>query len=238
VLAYDSEDGYLTGPADFTGTAGEAWMDRFLLQTATGWRSVSYLYPNPGQWEERVPAEVLADLEGLDAELIVTGTVPVFGEISSYVQREFIRLTLLALCTVLLISLVFFRRPLVSLLSVVPALVGLVWTLGLMQILGVELNLVSMLVAPMILGLGIDDALHVLNRNEESPGELEVSMASVSRGILMTSLTTLIGFGSLALSSLPSLQSLGITVSIGMVCCAVTSLVLLPALLRAFDSRS
>jgi predicted RND superfamily exporter protein len=196
-----------------------------------------YFYPPAGQWEVRVPEAVVDAIEGTGEGVVVTGIVPSFNEISGFVKEEFLGLTLAAMVVVLLIAILFLRRPLFALLSAVPAVVGLIWTLGLMQLGGIELNLVTILVAPMIIGLGIDYALHVLNRHLEQPDRIDASIASVSRAILMTSATTIIGFGSLAFADLASLRALGLTVSLGMVCCAVTSLVLLPAMLRAFAAR-
>ncbi|HMB59377.1 MAG TPA: MMPL family transporter, partial [Xanthomonadales bacterium] len=205
VLSYRLPGGHLVGLEDFKGTPAESLISRFLLQTNEGWRSLTYVYPPPGEWEEQVPPEIIESLEGVGEGVTVTGVVPIFEEISHYVRKEFLRLTLFALLAVLIISMLFFRRPTLSVLSVIPAILGLTWTLGLMQWLGVELNMVSMLVAPMILGLGVDDAMHVLNRYREQPGELPGALAAVSRGVLMTSATTIIGFGSLAFADLPSL---------------------------------
>ena len=75
-------------------------------------------------------------------------------------------------------------------LALVPAVVGLVWTLGLMRFAGIELNLLTILVAPLILGLGIDDAIHLLNRDREDPADLPSTVQAVSGAILMTSATT------------------------------------------------
>ena len=237
VLAYNLDPEQPIGLNEFRGTPGGDLVDRFLVQTEDGWKAVSYIYPHPGQWQDRVPTSIVETLEGHGQGIVVTGVVLSFNEIANYVRDEFIKLTLFALVAVLLISMFFLRRPLLSVLAVVPAVLGLIWTLGMMNVAGIELNLVTVLIAPMILGLGVDDALHVLNRHQEKPGALPVTMSAVSGAVLMTSATTIIGFGSLAFADLPSLRALGITVSIGMVCCAVTSLVVLPALLTAFDAR-
>ena len=126
-------------------------------------------------------------------------------------REEFLGLTVAALMMVLLIAMIFLRRPLLAVLSTVPAVVGLVWTLGLMQLAGIELNLVTILVAPMIIGLGIDYALHLLNRHLEQPDRIDASVAHVSRAILMTSATTIIGFGSLAFADVITSYSIHYT---------------------------
>lgn len=235
VLTYNLDTEQIIGLNELEGTPGGDLVDRFLVQSEDGWRAVSYIYPHTDQWQDMVPISVVETLQGQG--IVVTGVVSSFNEIATYVRDEFIKLTLFALIAVLLISMLFLRKPLLSVLAVVPAALGLIWTLGMMNIAGIELNLVTILIAPMILGLGVDDALHVLNRHQEKPSALPVTMSAVSGAVLMTSATTIIGFGSLAFADLPSLRALGITVSMGMVCCAVTSLVVLPALLTAFDAR-
>ncbi len=237
VLGYQSTPGKLIELEDLKGTPAESMLDRYLVQKDGSWKMVAYLYPHSGSWEAAVPAEIIDTFEGQDNGTILTGIVPVFNEIASTVREEFLRLTLAALVIVLLISLFFFKRPLLSIVSAIPAVLGLIWTLGLMNLAGIELNLITMLVAPLIVGLGIDDALHVLNRQQEKPSSLVATLSAVSPAILMTTATTIIGFGSLALAELPSLQALGLTVSIGMLCCAATSLLLLPALLTIFETR-
>jgi len=237
VLAYASGDGPRIDLESLRGTPGEELLARFLLRRPDCWKAVAYVYPSAGQWQERVPAAVVEAIEAAGAGVVVTGIVPSFNEISNYVREEFLGLTVAALMMVLLIAMIFLRRPLLAVLSTVPAVVGLVWTLGLMQLAGIELNLVTILVAPMIIGLGIDYALHLLNRHLEQPDRIDASVAHVSRAILMTSATTIIGFGSLAFAELASLRALGLTVSAGILCCAVTSLLLLPAMLTALAGR-
>lgn len=237
VLGYNSGREKFVKLDDLEGTAAGGLVDSFLVQVEGGWRAVSYIYPLPGQWEDKVPLQVINAIEAAGDGVTVTGIVPSFGEIARVTQGEFLKLTAWAFFLVLLIALLFFRKIFLSALSLLAAVVGLVWTLGLMKLAGIELNLITVLVAPLVLGLGIDDALHVLNRYRENPEDIAETVRTVSGAVLMTTATTMIGFGSLAFADIPSLRSLGITVSIGMACCAITSLVLLPALLKAFADR-
>lgn len=237
VLEYLSDRGNSIQLDELRDTAGADMVDRFLVQQDGLWRSVTYIYPRQGQWENEIPLAVVESIEGLGEGVTLTGVVPSFNEIATSTRDEFLKLTLSALAVVLLISMLFFRKATLTFMSVVPAVVGLIWTLGLMKIAGFELNLITIMVAPMIVGLGVDDALHVLNRHRENTAALPTTMQAVSGAILMTSATTVIGFGSLAFADLSSLRSLGSTASIGMLCCAVTSLVLLPALLTFFGGR-
>lgn len=237
VLSYRSGAGPYVDLEDLRGAPADDQVGRFLVRDGERWKSITYIYPRVGSWEEEVPAEIVGGLERLERGVVLTGVVPSFNEITTLVRREFQKLTWAAVVFVFLISLAFFGRPRISVLAMVPAAIGLVWTLGLMKLAGIELNLVTILVAPLIVGLGIDDAVHLLNRHREEPDALSTATVSVSGAILMTSATTIIAFGSLSFADLPSLAALGATVSIGMLCCAVTSLVLLPALIAALAAR-
>jgi uncharacterized membrane protein YdfJ with MMPL/SSD domain len=82
----------------------------------------------------------------------------------------------------------------------------------------------------LILGIGIDDGVHVVHDFRRQRGPYRMS-ASTASAVLITSLTTMVGFGSLMIASHRGLQSLGRVLTIGVSCCLFTSLVMLPALL-------
>jgi uncharacterized membrane protein YdfJ with MMPL/SSD domain len=87
-----------------------------------------------------------------------------------------------------------------------------------------------MIVLPLILGIGIDDGVHVVHDFRRQRGAYRMSPSTAS-AVLITSLTTMVGFGSLMIASHRGLQSLGRVLTIGVSCCLFTSLVMLPALL-------
>jgi uncharacterized membrane protein YdfJ with MMPL/SSD domain len=87
-----------------------------------------------------------------------------------------------------------------------------------------------MIVLPLILGIGIDDGVHVVHDFRRSRGPYRLS-ASTASAVVITSLTSMVGFGSLMIASHRGLQSLGRVLTIGVSCCLFTSLVMLPALL-------
>jgi predicted RND superfamily exporter protein len=92
-----------------------------------------------------------------------------------------------------------------------------------------------MIALPLILGVGIDNGVHVLHdylmRRRE--GQATISRA-IGRGVLVKALTTMIGFGTLMVSSHRGLFGLGFILTLGVGCCMLTALVFLPAVLRLF----
>lgn len=117
-----------------------------------------------------------------------------------------------------------------TLLALVPLGLGMLQTFGLLGWLDIPLNPANMIVLPLILGIGVDDGVHVIHDFRRQTGRYRMSPSTAS-AVLITSLTTMVGFGSLMIASHQGLQSLGRVLTIGVSCCLFTSLVMLPALL-------
>jgi outer membrane lipoprotein-sorting protein len=105
-----------------------------------------------------------------------------------------------------------------------------------MHLIGMKYNYVNLIAVPIILGIGIDDGVHALHRwrQEKSLGADRVNDAyrHVGRAILLTSLTTMIGFGSIGFYEMPAMSSFGVVLFLGVGFCFVASIVVLPAIMR------
>jgi hypothetical protein len=124
------------------------------------------------------------------------------------------------------------RRPsrwLPALFALAPVACGLGLVLGGLVLFGVPLHPGNFVALPLILGLGVDDGIHVTLRSVEGDPQ---GLAHTASAVWRTSATTAIGFGSLAAAESPVLGSLGILVLAGVLVCFVASVWLLPALLR------
>jgi predicted RND superfamily exporter protein len=115
--------------------------------------------------------------------------------------------------------------------------VGMLLLMGILGWLGISLNAANMIVLPLILGIGIDDGIHVVHDfRHQRPGHYLLGESTAS-AVVTTSATTMIGFGSMMLSHHQGLQSLGQVLTLGVAMCMVTSLFLLPAVLTLIDLR-
>jgi uncharacterized protein len=101
-----------------------------------------------------------------------------------------------------------------------------------MALFGIPLNPANMIAFPLILGVGVDNGVHVLHdyllRRAEG---LSTISYPIGRGVLVKALTTMIGFGTLMISSERGLAGLGFILTLGVGCCMVTALAFLPAVL-------
>jgi hypothetical protein len=99
-----------------------------------------------------------------------------------------------------------------------------------MAVTGLALNFANVIVLPVLLGLGVDSAIHLLHRHRRE-GEHSVLSTATTRGVVFSALTTMAGFGSLALSPHSGTASMGLLLIVGVSLTTGAVLTVLPALL-------
>jgi hypothetical protein len=137
---------------------------------------------------------------------------------------------------VLLLDFRSFARMLVA---VAPLALGVGMTLGLMGMFDFPLNPANMIAFPLILGVGVDNGVHVLHDwlIRRAEGRATISFA-IGRGVLVKAMTTMIGFGTLMISTERGLSGLGLILTLGVCCSMLSALILLPAALRWFSGEA
>jgi predicted RND superfamily exporter protein len=146
-----------------------------------------------------------------------------------------------ALSGILFLTLLMFRRALSAVLALVPLVVGSVWTLGLMPLLDVQFNMANLLFLPLIIGIGVDNGVHIVHRfrmTEKHEREKLPLARSTGKAITLSALTTVVGFGSLMVSSHRGIYSLGLLVALGVGSVLIASLTTLPSLLAILGSAA
>jgi predicted RND superfamily exporter protein len=118
-------------------------------------------------------------------------------------------------------------------LALLPVAVGFVWLLGLMGLLGWRFNPANIMTLPLVIGIGVTNGIHILNRfaEERNPGILA---KSTGMAVLVSGLTTVAGFGSLILGRHQGIASLGQVMASGVMLCMIAGLAVLPAVLNVF----
>ena len=148
-------------------------------------------------------------------------------------RSSFEQALLSAISIISLILLALWRRIGPVLLVMAPLLLSSVTTVAAMALLDIPFNFANVIVIPLMLGIGVDSGIHLVHRAEalrEEGGDLMDS--TTARAVFYSALTTVISFGTLALSSHQGVASLGMVLSIGMVLTVFSNLVFLPALLH------
>jgi len=171
-------------------------------------------------------------------EAVITGgpTLLIRGQVLLLDTQ--IRSFALAFGVVTLVIALAFRSGAILGISLLPNLLPVVLTLGLMGLLAIPLNTATVTVAGIALGLIVDDTIHFLHRYADArrhgaprPRAVADSLYLAGRPILVTSLAVAAGFGAFALSPFPPTLYFGLLIAWTSVSAVVCDLVVLPALL-------
>jgi hypothetical protein len=139
----------------------------------------------------------------------------------------------MALLAITAMLLLLFRSLKLTFLALVPLFVGTGLTLSLMWLLGLTFNQANVLFLPLILGEGVEFGIIILVRWQlEEPARAITLPASTAKGVALAALTTTLGFGSLMVSGHRGTFSLGLLATVGSLSVLLTSLSVLPAVLR------
>lgn len=154
-------------------------------------------------------------------------------EAGDAVVRAFRSALLWAVLATVLLLLVVLRRLRDTLLVLIPLLLAGLLTAGAAVLLGQSLNFANVIALPLLLGVGVDNGIHMVHRVRAAPPEHgNLLRTSTARAVVFASLTTVFSFGNLALSAHPGTASMGRFLTMGMLAVLLCSLVLLPTLLQ------
>lgn len=200
-------------------------IEHLLTKKGETYKLISHLYYQKGR----------LSLEGLEEDLLgiaITGTERVESEILRIVKEDLFLLTPLALLIVLFLVFLHFRRWRTTFFTLIPLVMGLIWMVGTMALLGIRFNFVNAVILPMIIGMGIDNGVHFMHRYlEEGRRDVGLVLRTTGRAMILCSLTTMLGFGSLVTARYQALSTMGWVTILGMGFCLITSLCFLPTLL-------
>jgi uncharacterized protein len=137
------------------------------------------------------------------------------------------------LAAIAVMVLIHFRSVPCLILALIPVGMGFLWMVGLMGWRGLHFNPANVMTLPLVVGIGVTNGIHILNRyaEERNPAILA---KSTGKAVLVSGLTTVVGFGSLLTAEHQGISSLGFVMSVGVSTCMVVGLTFLPALLQLF----
>ena len=189
-----------------------------------------WLLADTGQFKNQL-VQTLSEA-GLDpGDYDLTGANMLTGELKSLILESLKVSLSLAILSILVVLLIYYRNLKYLILAVLPLVAGMSILVGMMTLLGIAFNFLNIMVVPMIIGIGIDDGVHFTNtlRFPEKKRTFN-GLTQTGRAVVLTSLTTMAGFGSIILSHYPGLQSMGAVAVIGIAACLLSSIILMPAI--------
>lgn len=199
--------------------------DRFMGVTG---KYLLHIYPRKNIWIRENQAEFIGELRLVTER--VTGTPVEQYEYTSLLVRSYIEAALYALGAIVVLVGMHFRRLGMVVLSLVPVMIGTIWTAGIMNLLNLPVNPANIMVLPLVVGIGVTNGIHILNRFVEE-GTPSLLTKSTGKAVVVSGMTTIAGFASLAMGKHQGIQSLGLVMSIGVGACMLAALTVMPALL-------
>ena len=139
----------------------------------------------------------------------------------------------LALLAFMLVTSVVFAwhgRPLITIVMVLPLLLSLLWTLGLLGWFGVPISLANAIFVVFLFGVAVDYSIFLASSRLDRFRTGEDRTKEAQASVLLCTLTTCGGFGSLTMAGHPVMHSIGLTALIGIFSAALTTQIFVPAM--------
>jgi predicted RND superfamily exporter protein len=176
----------------------------------------------------------------MQSEAPETTGMPVFMKVLIEDSARYGRTALLiALGAIIVLVLLDFRSPWLTVLALSPLALGSLIMMGIMGLARYPFNIMMVTALPMILGIGIDDGVHLLHRYRVEDGDFPKILAGVGRALFLTTFTTMIAFGSLIFAKMQAYVGFGLLLFIGLGCIYLVTITFVPAVLRIVErSRS
>ena len=182
------------------------------------------IYAKDDIWDLASRERFVGDIRRVDED--VTGNPIQVYEASRDLKRSYQWAAVYALIVIAAMLFVEFGNLHYPLLAVLPLGLGVLQLFGLMGWLGIPLNSANMIVLPLILGLGAENGIHIVNDFRRRTRRYHRMSAATTTAVIINSLTTMVGFAALMIASHQGLLSLGRVLTIGMSCCLMSALVL------------
>lgn len=175
-------------------------------------------------------------------EVYQIGSPVVADTLTRYTHRDFRTLPFFTMMVIFLVLLFCMRSIRGALVPITAVTLTLVWTFGLMGLLGISLSIVTMIVPTLLISVGSAYALHIMaayfDEAEKRKSHDEAIIEGLTRVCVPTivaSATTIVGFASLLLNKIDVIQEFALFSCLGLFFMLVMHLTFIPALLSRFD---
>ena len=196
-----------------------------------------FVYPAEDIWEFQPLARFVHDIRAVDPEAL--GTPIGNFEYTRGIKEAYQEAGLYALLGIVGLTLLTFRAVRPTLLALVPLAMGSFWTLGFMGLLQVTFNVANLMVLPLIMAPAVESGIMIIYRHREERDRRQRPLPlpqSTGRAVVFSTLSTIIGFGSLMISHHRGIFSIGLLLTLGVASVLLASITTLPSLLSILSS--
>ncbi|QEN09424.1 hypothetical protein EXM22_16090 [Oceanispirochaeta crateris] len=186
--------------------------------------------PTQSPWEGDFRDIYTAQIESVTDK--ATGTILAGDQLTIMAEQDGVRAAILALIVIFIIMVIDFRNIKLALLTMLPLMASFLTLFGFMGLTNIKFDFLNIIVVPLLIGIGIDDAVHINHRYlKEGKGKMELVIARTGTALLLTTLTTIFGFASFIPSVMRAMKSTGIVLTLAMTIAFLYSVLLHPAIL-------
>lgn len=200
---------------------------------------LTFIYPQIDTWDGKQLLSFAEEVEVIDTPAGVfnsAGSSILFATLAQMVLRDsrtFIFLTMVLLLVILLIDTRSVRDAAVALL---PLVLGVGLTLGLLALFDQHLNFMNIVVFPIILGYAVSQGVYFIHRFNEGTSPRD-ALRSVGTAVACSTITTLVGWAALLTAAHKGLKTMGVLAFVGMLATLIVSFLVMPAVLQIIDDR-
>ena len=188
--------------------------------------------------------EKIATLQG-DEQYYITG-LPVAEDVFGVEMFKQMAISApLAMLVIFLLMYSFFRKPILLVAVMIDAMVAVICTMGLLIGLGYTVHIMSSMIPIFIMPMAVLDDVHVLSefydryqKTGDRRATLQAVMEELFMPMLYTTLTTAVGFASLALAPIPPVQVFGVFVAFGVLVAWLCSVMFVPAYIMLLPEKA
>lgn len=161
-----------------------------------------------------------------------------FRELGISLGRDTGITTMISFILVFIIASIAYYSLRVGIIALIPVIIGIIWTVGIMGFMGVPFTALSTGLIALVLGIGVDFSIHLvnsiynyLNQKNSLNDSLKKTLEYTGTPILLSSITTFIGFSSLLFATLLGIKRLGISLAISILSVFLVTIILVPAII-------
>ncbi len=189
---------------------------------------------------QRLYNQLTEDISGLDSlKVTVTGAETLMFVTAQSLTESQLNSTIICIILAAIVLFIVFRNFMLSLLTLIPVLLSIAWILGTMYFIGLDLNIMTVMITSITIGLGVTYAIHAVQRFRliaDTTGDIEKAVTSTvshtGGALLASAATTVAGFGILIIAPITPQQQFGLIASITIIYSLLTTILILPPMLK------
>ncbi len=196
---------------------------------------------NRGELMENIKRHLVDNMGIAEDRIRITGMAVMFNNMLLSLYTSQIQTLSLVFVAILIMFIFLFRRVLLAVLAIIPNVFSAMFILGFMGWMDIPLDMMTITIAAITIGIGVDDTIHYIHRYQREFG-LDASYreslirchGSIGRAIYYTSITVTVGFSILTLSNFIPTIYFGLLTGLAMILALLGNLFLLPLLIVQF----